>query len=250
MSDINLRQIGKIICFLVALVLSCWPSQASGQSPSLMWGKPVQVTHVEKPRRTQSPERKKRIIRKIVNKKPVLVQLSPLLALRWSVQQRDQAKQVKPAHPDSAFKVGNQLRLVVEVNQDGYLYMVQEGQMMMLFPDKRIKNGDNHVIKGQKIVVPSVCDKEREAADNCWFDVEGGDDDLTLIFSRDRLDDLFDSLDQRGNTIIKKERLAEVKRGTAQQFSKVNLDTFTVQYTNLNREDNEELIIETKIRHQ
>ena len=120
----------------------------------------------------------------------------------------------------------------------------------MIFPDKRIMKGDNRVTKGQKIVIPSNCDKAIEAEDKCWFAVEGKDDDLTLIFSRDRLDDLPNFVDESGTTVIKQEKLAAVKSGTGQQFSKVNLDAYTVQYTNLNRKDNEELIIETKIRHQ
>ena len=119
MSNINLRQIGKVICLII--VLSCWPRQATAQSPSLMWGKPVQVTRVEKPRRTPSKPRPKPRPHKPV------VQMTPLLSLRWSVQQRDQAKIVKPANPDVSFKVGDYLRLVVEVNQDGYLYIIQEG---------------------------------------------------------------------------------------------------------------------------
>jgi hypothetical protein len=85
---------------------------------------------------------------------------------------------------------------------------------------------------------------------NCWFRVENTDDDLTLIFSRDKIDDLPNSATDDGTIIIKKEVLAEVKSGSRQQFSKTNPNATTVQFTNLNRNDNEELIIETKIRHQ
>lgn len=210
----------------------------------ISWDKPVPVTRVEKPRRTPPKPRPKP-----KPHKPV-VQMAPLLALRWSVQKRDQSKMVKPANPEGTFKVGDYLRLLIEVNQDGYLYIIQEGLLTMIFPDKRIKNGDNRVTKGQKIVIPSNCAKDIEAQDQCWFVMEDKDDDITLIFSRDRIDDLPNSADESGAVTIKKEALMALKSGTSQQFSKTNPDAVTVQFTNLNRKDNEELIIETKIRHQ
>ena len=251
MSNVNLRQIGKIICLLVILVLSCWPSQASGQSPSLMWGKPVQVTRVEKPHRTPPKPRPKP-----KPHKPV-VQVAPLLALRWSVLKGawanapDPAKKGVAANPETAFKVNDHLQLVMEVNQDGYLYMIQDSDLTMIFPDARINGGKNFVKKGQKIVIPSNCDKSyQDANGSCWFKVEAKDDDLTLIFSRDRIDDLPNSADENGTVTIKRETLNALKSGTSQQFSKTNPDAVTVQFTNLNKNDNEELIIETKIRHQ
>ena len=251
MSNINLRQIGKAICFLIVLALSCWPSQASAQSPSLMWGKPVQVTRVEKPRRTPSkPHPKPK-----PHKPPV--QLTPLLSLRWSIMKGawadapDPAKKPMATNPETPFKVDDHVQMVMEVNQDGSLYLIQDSDLAMIFPDARINGGKNFVKKGQKIAIPSNCDKKyQDANGSCWFKIESKDDDLTLIFSRDRIDDLPNFADESGAMTVKKEALAALKSGTSQQFSKTNPDAVTVQFTNLNKQDNEELIIETKIKHQ
>lgn len=246
MSNSNLHR--KIICSSLMIVASCWPGSA--QSPSLMWGKPVQVTRVEKPRRTATVPR-----RKATPKKPV-VQLSPLLALRWSVLKGAWAnapdgKKPVSTNPETPFRVNDHLQMVVEVNQDGYLYMIQDSDLALIFPDARINGGQNAVKKGQQIIIPSNCVKKyQDANGNCWLKVEAKDDDLTLIFSRDRIDDLPNTADESGAMTVKREALQALKSGTSQQFSKTNPDPVTVQFTNLNRKDNEELIIETKIRHQ
>ena len=129
-------------------------------------------------------------------------------------------------------------------------YIIQEKDLTMIFPDKRINNGQNFVKKDQRIVIPSNCGSYQDKNGNCWFEVSESDDDLTLIFSRDKIDDLPNSATDDGTVTIKKAVLAEVKSGSRQQFSKTNPNVTTVQFTNLNRNDNEELIIETKVRHQ
>lgn len=249
MNNVNLCPI-KIFAGII-LGLSLWSSSVNAQSPSALWENKVEVKRVDKPKRTPPKPRPKPTI---VKRKPVVIESTPRLALRWSVQKREQGKTIEPANPEENFKVGDYLRLVIEVNQDGYLYILQEGQGTMIFPDKRIMGGANKVTKGEKIVIPSNCDKEIDAKDQCWFEVEDKDDDLTIIFSRDRIDDLPNSVDETGTTIFDKEKLAEVKKistkSTSKEFSKTRFNKYTVQYTNLNREDNEDLIIETKIRHK
>lgn len=251
MNKLTTLRIRRIICAIVVGGLSCWPSQARAQGPSALWENKVPVKRVEKPNRTPPKPRQKP-----KPHKPV-VQMTPLLSLRWSALKGSWANAPDPSkkgvatNPETAFKVNDHLQLVMEVNQDGYLYMIQESDLTMIFPDARINGGKNFVKKGQKIVIPSNCDKAyQDANGNCWFKVEAKDDDLTLIFSRDRIDDLPNSADESGTVTIKKEVLTTVKSGTSQQFSKTNPDAVTVQFTNLNKNDNEELIIETKIKHQ
>jgi hypothetical protein len=244
------------LCAISLSVLVLWlslPSWADSKS-SLLWEKPVEVKRVEKPNRTPP---KPRPTPRIVKKKPVVVQQSPLLSLRWSARKGDwadapdPAKRPKPANPEDSFKVGDHLQLVVEVNQDGYLYMIQEKDLTMIFPDARINGGKNFLKKGQKITIPSNCTPDvTDKNGNCWFEVADKDDQITLIFSRDKIENLPNSADDTGTIIVKKEVVAEVKSGSRQQFSKTNPDATTVQFTNLNKNDNEELIIETKIKHQ
>ncbi len=242
------------ICVLILSGLSGWACQTLAQSPSALWENKVPVKRVEKPQRTPPKPRPKP---KIVKKQPIVVEQIQLLSLRWSANKGgfadapDPAKNPKPINPEETFKVNDHLQLVFTVNQDGYLYIIQDKDLTMVFPDKRINNGQNFVKKDQRIVIPSNCVGEiKDKNGNCWFRVENTDDDLTLIFSRDKIDDLPNSANDDGTIIVKKAVLAEVKSGTRQQFSKTIPNATTVQFTNLNRNDNEELIIETKIRHQ
>ena len=246
----------RVVGLLVVLVLSCSASKAinvDGDSSSLMWSKPVAVKRVDKPKRTPPPSKPRP---KRPPKGPVVEKIQ-LLCLRWSVNKGawadapDPTKNPKPSNPEESYKVNDHLQLVFTVNQDGYLYIIQEKDLTMVFPDKRINKGDNFVQKDQQIVVPSNCVSEvKDKNGNCWFRVENSDDDLMLIFSRDKIDDLPNSANDEGTVIVKKAVLAEVKSGSRQQFSKTNPNGTMVQFTNLNRNDNEELIIETKIRHQ
>ncbi len=256
MNEITMRSIRKNLCVLIVAIIgvSYLPRPTAAQSPSALWENKVPVKRVEKPQRTPPKPRPKP---KIVKKQPIVVEQIQLLSLRWSANKGgfadapDPTKNPKPINPEETFKVNDHLQLVFTVNQDGYLYIIQEKDLTMVFPDKRINDGLNFVKKNQQIVIPSNCASEyKDKNGNCWFRVENSDDDLTLIFSRDKIDDLPNSANDDGTIIVKKEVLAKVKSGTHQQFSKTNPNATTVQFTNLNRNDNEELIIETKIRHQ
>lgn len=256
-----MSQFRRIFCLVILAGVSGWTSRTWAQSPSALWENKVPVKRVEKPQRTPPKPRPKPAGRKSA---PVVEKVQ-LLSLRWSLNKGDWAdkpdltKQPKPVNPEATFKVKDHLQLVAQVNQDGYLYIFQESSSTMIFPDKRINNGQNFVKKDQRIVIPSNCDKSYrtpegkpivDANGNCWFEVSDSDDDLTFIFSRDKIDDLPNSATDDGTIIFNKEVLAKVKSGSTQQFSKTNPSATTVQFTNLNRNDNEELIIETKIRHQ
>ena len=256
MNEITMYTIQRILCVLIVVVggVSVLSRLTAAQSPSALWENKVPVKRVEKPQRTPPKPRPKP---KIVKKQPIVVEQIQLLSLRWSANKGgfadtpDPTRNPKPINPEETFKVNDHLQLVFTVNQDGYLYIIQEKDLTMVFPDKRINNGLNFVKKNQQIVIPSNCASEyKDKNGNCWFRVENTDDDLTLIFSRDKIDDLPNSANDEGTIIVKKAVLAEVKSGSRQQFSKTNPNATTVQFTNLNRNDNEELIIETKIRHQ
>lgn len=253
MNNVNLCPF-KILAGMV-FGLSLWSSSVVAQSPSALWENKVEVKRVEKPQRTPpKPRPKPKIVKR---QPPVVVERVQLLSLRWSANRGDWAdapdpsKNPKPINPETTFKVNDHLQFEFTVNQDGYLYIIQEKDLTMVFPDKRINNGQNFLKKDQKIVIPSNCASEnKDKNGNCWFQVENTDDDLTLIFSRDKIDDLPNSATEDGTIIVKKDVLAKVKSGSTQQFSKTNPNAMTVQFTNLNRNDNEELIIETKIKHQ
>ena len=78
------------------------------------------------------------------------------------------------------FKNGDRIRLEVESNVDGYLYVIlrgSSGKEMFLFPDRRINDGDNFLPKHVPFPVPA----------GTWFefDEKPGDERLTVIVSRE-----------------------------------------------------------------
>lgn len=82
-----------------------------------------------------------------------------------------------------AFRSGEAIRLVVESNIDGYLYVVLRGSSggeTQLFPDPRINDGKNLVKAGTPYTVPA----------NGWFrfDAKAGEEKLLLVVSRSPLE--------------------------------------------------------------
>lgn len=212
--------------------------------PSLVWTVPVKVT-----RPTPKPNRKPRKPRP----KPV-VEKVPLLSLRWGVLKRDEQLNPQPANPDTAFQIGDRVALKFKVNQNGYLYIVKNtddsDDQPLLFPDSRINGGQNFVRKDQEIIIPSNCPADyNDAKGRCWFKVTDEKDELTLIFSRDLITDLPEKVKEAKDAKVKKQGLIEIKRGSGQQLDRAKFDPYTVQITNKNRSDNEELVTTIVITH-
>lgn len=211
--------------------------------PSLVWTAPVKVNRVTKPKRRPAKPRPKKV-----------VQTVPLLSLRWGVLKRDEQMNAQPANPDTAFQIGDRLALKFQVNQDGYLYIIKNTEdaddQPLLFPDSRINDGKNFVKKDQEIVIPSNCPAEyNDAKGRCWFQVNDEKDELTLIFSRDLITDLPEKVKEARGAKVKKQGVIEIKRGSGQKLDRAKFDPYTVQITNLNRDDNEELITNIVITH-
>ncbi|MFN0171789.1 MAG: DUF4384 domain-containing protein [Bryobacteraceae bacterium] len=81
--------------------------------------------------------------------------------------------------PARTFRSGEGIRLVVESNIEGYLYVVLRGSSggeTQLFPDPRINDGKNLVKAGTPYTVPA----------NGWFrfDAKPGEEKLLLVVSR------------------------------------------------------------------
>src|SRR5262245_51584031 len=86
----------------------------------------------------------------------------PLLTLQWHLLKRGNGNVKDEVDSKMTFENGDQLKLAVRANQSGYLYIISqpEGKSgVVLFPDPRIRNGQNYVIKNTEYVVPSYCPK-------------------------------------------------------------------------------------------
>jgi hypothetical protein len=102
------------------------------------------------------------------------------LGLRYSILKQISGGESMEVDPDSLFQSGDKIRLNVEVNNKGYLYIVARGtsgRWKLLFPGKEILAGDYVVDKGNKYEVP---------LGSFWiiFDSQPGVEKLFMILSR------------------------------------------------------------------
>jgi hypothetical protein len=87
--------------------------------------------------------------------------------------------------PDAVFHSGDRIRLRVDVNTTGYLYIINRGtsgNWNPLFPSAQVAKGDNRVQKGIQYEIP--------AGYVFTFDEQPGTEKLFIVFSRRPVSDL------------------------------------------------------------
>ncbi len=99
----------------------------------------------------------------------LIVKTNSSIGLGYTVYQRDASGNPVRASQSREFHQGDAVRLVVESNIDGYLYVFHtenDGQSQMIFPDARLNEGRNNIAAHVPYEVPS----SREANPNLrWF---------------------------------------------------------------------------------
>jgi hypothetical protein len=106
------------------------------------------------------------------------------LGLRYSILKRMDSGSVEVGS-DMVFHSGDRIRLRVDVNTSGYLYIINRGSSgnwKPLFPSSEIAGGDNRVQKGMQYDIP--------AGYVFTFDEQPGKEKLFLVFSRQPVTDL------------------------------------------------------------
>jgi hypothetical protein len=100
------------------------------------------------------------------------------LGLRYSILKKS-GNDEKEVDADTVFHAGDRIRLAVESNEPGYLYVVNRGSSgtwKLLFPAAEIKGGDNSVQGRTKYEIPSGY--------TFTFDEQPGEEKLFVVFSR------------------------------------------------------------------
>ena len=108
----------------------------------------------------------------------------PALGLRYTILEKTGEGQVE-TDADAVFHAGDHIRLAVETNDDGYLYVVNRGSSgtwKVLFPSPEIKGGDNHIQRRARFEIPSGY--------TFTFDEQPGEEKLFIVFSREPEPDL------------------------------------------------------------
>jgi len=119
------------------------------------------------------------------------------LGLRYTLRKKDGA-QTTDVSSDTEFHTGDHIQVGVEVNDSGYLYIVDHGTSdtwRVLFPSPEIENGDNRVQRGHVYIVPP--------GHVFTFSGAPGTERLFVVFSRQpvqEIDSLIYSLKGRQST--------------------------------------------------
>jgi|SRR5215813_2692617 len=95
------------------------------------------------------------------------------LALGYTLYQRGPDGEPARVNPNQIFHSGAMLRLTVEPNFDGYLYIfhtADDGPAKMLFPNSRLARGANRISAHRLYEVPSSQEKDEE---DQWLVISG-----------------------------------------------------------------------------
>ncbi len=107
------------------------------------------------------------------------------LGLKYSVLKRGEDGQYSEIDSDTTFVARDHIKLTLEVNDTGYLYVIAQGSSgiwQVLYPSKELNDGDNRVQAGHVYTIPS------DAVFS--FDSRAGTEKLFLILSRQPEQDL------------------------------------------------------------
>jgi Domain of unknown function (DUF4384) len=122
------------------------------------------------------------------------------LGLRYAVLRRDASGQYDEVDPDTSFRSGDRIRLKVDSNTSGYLYVVMRGSSgtwKLLFPSTEVAGGSNLVRKGESRQIPSG---ERG---QFVFDEQAGNEKLFIVLTRQPEPDLDKLIYSMGGTVTK-----------------------------------------------
>jgi hypothetical protein len=112
---------------------------------------------------------------------PVVNVANVPLGLRYSVMKREPSAKFVEVDQDATFHSGDRIRLKVDTNTAGYLYVVMQGSSgnwRLLFPSADVDGGNNRIEKGSSQQIPPG-DKGQFV-----FDDQSGTEKLFLVLSR------------------------------------------------------------------
>ena len=154
--------------------------------------RPKKVGNTKKltPPKVEEPERVERIKPMDPKDGPPLVTVqSKPLAVRYSILKEVAADEWLEVDADSGFRSGDRIRIQVEGNQNGYMYIFSKGTSgtwKTLFPSEEVEDGDNRVRPRRPVLYPSENHVFR-------FTDKPGVEEVFLAFSRNPDED-FDKL--------------------------------------------------------
>jgi Domain of unknown function (DUF4384) len=256
------RSLNILLITLVVTGLLCQAfvgSEAAAvfNDSAFVWDVPVKITPTARPK----PNRQRTAKRIQTIKKGV--EEAPLLTLKYRLLRHGDGDRADSINPSTELSTGEQLKLAVTTNQDGFLYVVHRSvdldgriidQPRLVFPDPRIKGGKNEVARDREYTVPADC-REFDDPEDCWWELTppAGREIFTVIFSRDEIR----NLPPPGSLVDLKE-LEKIKSGSGQtlrrekEINTVTRKTLTdgIFVQNTNPKDNEEIFETVELNHK
>ena len=115
---------------------------------------------------------------------------APRLGLGMTLFTRDSNGLAVRVDPEHVFHKGDRVRVLLETNADGYLYIfnqTDEGPVMMIYPDKDLDEAGNYIKAHVPWEIPSSGSDEERLR---WlvFDANPGNEKLFFVFTREPLD--------------------------------------------------------------
>jgi hypothetical protein len=165
----------KSLVAMAALSTVMWAQDSGLKARELFYTPPPDATPVKKSVPARTPGKKTQAPVPVVNAANVP------LGLRYSVMKRDASWKFVEVDQDATFRSGDRIRLNVDTNTPGYLYVVMQGSSgnwRLLFPSADVEGGNNRIDKGMSQQIPPG-DKGQ-----FLFDEQSGTEKLFLVLSR------------------------------------------------------------------
>ncbi|HYG78861.1 MAG TPA: DUF4384 domain-containing protein [Pyrinomonadaceae bacterium] len=109
------------------------------------------------------------------------------IGLGYSLYMRDEQGNAVRVDPAREFRAGDRIRLALETNTDGYLYIFHtenDGEPQMLYPDARLERGDNRI----EAHVPYEIPWNEPGVENWFkFDANPANERLYVVVTREPL---------------------------------------------------------------
>jgi hypothetical protein len=138
------------------------------------------------------------------------------LGLRYGLLKRTDGG-LEEVDTATAFRAGDRIRLSIEVNDPGYLYIVNRGSSgawTVLFPSSEIAGGDNRVLPGRRYEIPSGY--------TFTFDETPGEEKLFVVVARRPEGDLEKLIYNLGETGVPQPEQKQPKVMLAANVSRID----------------------------
>jgi hypothetical protein len=111
--------------------------------------------------------------------------------MKVSLIRQDKRGNEEAVSPETTFYSGDHVRVRIQADQNGFLYILSRGssgKASMLYPHRRIQGGNNQIVKGQSVTIPT---------DGGWikFDKNPGTETLYMVFAENKTEEFISELE-------------------------------------------------------